>query len=248
MKSIKEIRQKNVKEQEEKKKKEEERKEKFKQSISSRLTKEKEQNEKAQQHKLLLQQFMKRPDVANTMAVYKKQLGYIFKYFARMNAVKIADNSGNQASSMDVSKFAKFCSYFKLTRLLPLEESLVLFRQLAKHSTDSQAIDYCAFEEAVIRIALLVKERLRDNGKVIKAQLNKEYDVEGESGRVVENLLGYMDVRKEDSKRAIEKKLEENRVEAAKVAGKKTLPASIKGTVTNSPRISGDKPSAKNDG
>eukprot|EP00826_Nyctotherus_ovalis_P021985 TRINITY_DN17191_c0_g1_i2.p1 TRINITY_DN17191_c0_g1~~TRINITY_DN17191_c0_g1_i2.p1 ORF type:complete len:185 (-),score=40.23 TRINITY_DN17191_c0_g1_i2:98-652(-) len=184
---------------------------------------------------------MKRPDVANVMTAYKKQLGYIFKYFARMSTIKIADNSDSQISSMDISKFAKFCSYFRLTRLLPLEESLVLFKQLAKHSKDSQTIDYVTFEEALIRAALLVKERLRSNGEIVKGQLNKEYDVEGEGGRVVENLLGYMDVRKEDSRKAIEKKLDDDRVEAAKIVSKKTLPNSIKGTTTNSPRISGNK-------
>jgi len=214
-------------EQEERRKKEEIKKENYKKAIREKLNKQKEENEKAQYQKQLLQELIQRPDVISIISAYEKQLTHIFKHFAKMNTIRINDKNNQQLS---INSFAKFSTYFNITpSLISIEETLSLFKQLTKG--EGQAIDYSKFEEALIRIAVMVKERLGENGEVMKGDLNKNY--ENVSSNVIDNLLVYMNVRKEDTKLDLNKRLNES----SNKVGIKKPSLSVKGTVTNSPRM-----------
>jgi len=191
-------------EQEKKKYLEELKFEKSHKIVNEKLEKEREKIIQVKQQKARLKEFLERGDIEFTIARYRKALQYIFQYFSQQEDLQLNSNP-----TLDLPKFAKLCLHFKFIPVLILGEHAVeLFRQILKTKQNkSTSMEYRDFEEALVKLAVLLKNRLKDDGEVLDGSLNKEYQTEGLNARVLENIMNYMNVKVEDTKVSLSKKL-----------------------------------------
>ena len=156
---------------------------------------------------------MKSDAITKELSNYNKQLKYIFNFFAKMDLVIIPDLK--YEPTLDYSKFSKFCIQFKLAPpLISIDQALNIFRQTAKNRLSKEKessiskLDYNGFEEIIIRISLVLKNRLNENGIIKKGILNDNYEIEDVNADIIENLMSYMKINKEDNKNTLNKKLQ----------------------------------------
>jgi len=225
LKNIIAAREKVAKKIEENKKAEEQKLEKHKRIVMERLVKEKEKREESKQQKIILQEFMKKPEIITELVQYRKQLRHVFRYFSRLDSLEITHDLNKAINTLDLPKFSKLCINFKLVPyLISSEDAVFLFKNTLKFKSNftnevgksSQTIEFEDFEEILIRLGLLVRNRLDETGFIIEGELNRVYDTNSADEKIIQNLLKFMKIYLDDNKITLDNKLNSMRMEAKK--------------------------------
>jgi len=181
-----------------------------------RLAKEKEKSKEVKEQRLKLQEFSKRGDIVTVMTAFHKPLRYLYKYFAKIENTKLTNNFDKEVNTLDQHKFHKFCLYLKIIpHLLSAEDIVRLVKQVMREkihvSIDSQYILYTDFEELLIRISLLVKNKIGDTED---KELNWQYSIDNSSAKVLEDLFSHMNIKPTDNKSTLDQKLNLHQLES----------------------------------
>ena len=202
LKSLSESREKSLKSKEEKKKLDQEKFERYQQLINKRLIKNKDKLNELKQQKQRLHEFIKSEYNIKALSVFRKQLKHIFEYFAKSGLIEKQNDLG-----MDISKFSKFSLCFNVVPQLIQSEDLVkLFKEAIK-GKGHEEIEYNDFEELLMKIGLITKNVLNDQGEIHEGNLNWEYIIEDTNEQIINNFIKYMKISATDTKIKLDKKI-----------------------------------------
>jgi len=120
---------------------------------------------------------------------------YIFEYFGKEFTVK---------------RFTEFCICFEIApHLIQVGEEIDIFNQKNKEQLnlqgdEKQCIDYKEFEEILVKIALLCKNRIAIDGKLCKGGINTEYvfDID-----IIEKFFRYLKIKHTDTYLILDERL-----------------------------------------
>ena len=89
------------------------------------------------------------------------------------------------------------------------DDEVFLFKQVSNYLDDKneQCIDYNEFENLIIKIALLTKDKIGKDGKICKGELNIKYDSNDDNEFIMENFIKYIGIEHNDTTINLDKKL-----------------------------------------
>lgn len=199
------------------------------------MLKDQQQRDFAKQQKELLEKYIKSPEILTLITKYKRPLHHIFKYFSRQDDIELNETVLDQTNTLNIAKFSKLCSIFLIVPELILAEDVIfLYRHTTKNKSealkidfyqsknksfaekDTQLLDFNDFICMLIKLGLMVKDKLDNEGKR-DAKINKQLDTNGADAGTFLNLLKYMDIQENEPSRNIDKKLNVKTIEAKSV-------------------------------
>lgn len=158
---------------------------------------------------------------------YGPQLEQVFDSYVKFEDAEQDQKPGMASRAMQLKNFMKLLTHFKIVPpLISPGEVSILFKHLLRGKEVDKldkirALNFDDFQEALVRIAILVKSKLGiadcstyDDSieKKLKIPI-KSYDLSGLSVQTIEKLLLYMNLSPGDTKLELEKKIKAIRTE-----------------------------------